>query len=54
MNRSVRKQPRILLISAKHYLMAELICGCQARGLEHAHRMATICANMNRLFGTPA
>ncbi|SFM08012.1 spore maturation protein CgeB [Desulfomicrobium norvegicum] len=37
MNRSARKQPRILLISAKHYLMAELICGCQARGLEHAY-----------------
>ena len=37
MNRSARKQPRILLISAKHYLMSELICGCQARGLEHAY-----------------
>lgn len=37
MNRSVRKHPRILLISAKHYLMAELISGCQALGLEHAY-----------------
>jgi spore maturation protein CgeB len=37
MNRSVRKHPKLLLISAKHYLMAELICGCQALGLEHAY-----------------
>lgn len=29
--------PRILLISAKHYLMAELIAGCQILGLEHAY-----------------
>jgi spore maturation protein CgeB len=37
MNRPARKHPRILLISAKHYLMAELICGCQAQRLEHAY-----------------
>jgi spore maturation protein CgeB len=37
MSRSIRKRPRILLISAKHYLMAELAAGCQALGLEHAY-----------------
>ena len=37
MTRPARKHPRILFISAKHYLMAELIAGCQALGLEHAY-----------------
>ena len=37
MTRNARNRPKILLISAKHYLMAELIAGCQALGLEHAY-----------------
>lgn len=37
MTRPSRTHPRILLISAKHYLMGELIAGCQALGLEHAY-----------------
>lgn len=37
MTYATRKHPKILLISAKHYLMAELIAGCQALGLEHAY-----------------
>lgn len=37
MTLSTRNQPRILLVSAKHYLMAELVAGCQALGLEHAY-----------------
>lgn len=32
-----RSHPRILLISAKHYLMAELAAGCQVLGIEHAY-----------------
>lgn len=37
MTYATRSHPRILLISAKHYLMAELISGCQALGLEHTY-----------------
>jgi len=37
MTGTTRKHPRILLISAKHYLMAELVAGCQTLGLEHAY-----------------
>ena len=37
MTHAKRGHPRILLISAKHYLMAELIAGCQVLGLEHAY-----------------
>jgi len=37
MTSATRNHPRILLISAKHYLMTELIAGCQALGLEHAY-----------------
>lgn len=34
---SSHTHPRILLISAKHYLMAELVAGCRSLGLEHAY-----------------
>jgi spore maturation protein CgeB len=37
MTSATRSHPRILLISAKHYLMAELVAGCKALGLEHAY-----------------
>ena len=36
MNPAMRNRPKILLISAKHYLMAELASGCQALGIDHA------------------
>lgn len=37
MTHSIRNRPRILLLSAKHYLMAELVSGCRTQGLEHAY-----------------
>ncbi len=37
MTNPIRKRPRILLISAKQYLMAELVSGCQIQGLEHSY-----------------
>ena len=37
MNRLLRNHPRILLVSARHYLMAELAAGCQALGIEHEY-----------------
>ncbi len=37
MNPVMRRRPKILLVSAKHYLMAELVSGCQAKGIEHAY-----------------
>jgi spore maturation protein CgeB len=35
MNPAMRNPPKILLISAKHYLMAELVSGCQTLGIDH-------------------
>ncbi len=35
MNPAMRNRPKILLISAKHYLMAELVSGCQSLGIDH-------------------
>lgn len=37
MNVSLRKRPRILLLSSRHYLMAELAAGCRALGIDHAY-----------------
>lgn len=35
MNPAMHNRPKILLISAKHYLMAELVSGCQSLGIDH-------------------
>lgn len=35
MNRDTRRLPKILLLSARHYLMGELAAGCQALGIQH-------------------
>lgn len=37
MKKILRQRPRILLVSSRHYLMAELISGCRALGLDHAY-----------------
>ncbi len=36
MNHGLRRLPRILLLSARQHLMAELAAGCRAIGIEHA------------------
>lgn len=36
MNHGLRRLPRILLLSSRQHLMAELVAGCRAIGIEHA------------------
>lgn len=36
MNHGLRRLPRVLLLSARQHLMAELAAGCRAIGIEHA------------------